>query len=71
MTAKEPLMFNTSISTSHAKASFAHLVRQAEAGQTLHITRRGKPVAVLLSSAEFDKLRAPRGNWVAFSQAWR
>ena len=32
---------------SDAKARLAHLVQAAEAGQVVHISRHGKPVAVL------------------------
>ena len=64
-------MFDDSFSIADAKAHFADLVHQAEAGQIVRITRRGKRVAVLLSEAEFEQLKGPRGDWVPFSKAWR
>ena len=64
-------MSGQQVSITDAKARFADLVRLAEAGQTVHITRRGKPVALLMSEARFDQLQTPCGGWVAFSKAWR
>ena len=58
-------------SIANAKARFAELVHEAEAGTPVRITRRGKPVAVLLAEADYVRLQAPQGGWVAFSQAWR
>ena len=64
-------MSDEHVSIAEAKARFADLVHQAEAGQAVRISRRGKPVAVLLSQAEFEQLQSPRGGWAAFSKAWR
>lgn len=49
-----------------AKTQFTRLVSRAELGEAVHITRRGKPVAVLLSEAEYARLcqgEAHRGFW--------
>ena len=59
-------MSDEHVSIAEAKARFADLVHQAEAGQVVRISRRGKPVAVLLSLAEFEQLQSPRGGWVAY-----
>jgi len=59
------------ISIANAKARFAELVHEAEAGTPVRITRRGKPVAVLLAEADYARLQAPQGGWVAFNHAWR
>ena len=48
-------------SVAEAKAHFAELVQQAEMGQALRITRRGKPVAVVLSDAQYQRLSAAAG----------
>ena len=64
-------MSDKHVSITDARARFAALVHQAEAGQAVHITRHGKPVAVLLSAALFVPLQSHRGGWVAFSKAWR
>jgi prevent-host-death family protein len=57
-------MSETSIA--EAKTQFARLVYRAERGEAVHITRRGKPVAVLLSETEYARLRqsqAHRNFW--------
>lgn len=48
-------MSETSIA--EAKTQLTRLIHQAEQGQAVHITRRGKPVAVLLSEDEYARLR--------------
>lgn len=59
------------VSIAEAKSNFAQLVHQAEAGQPVHITRRGRAVAVLLSEADFARLSAPRQGLLAYTQALR
>ncbi len=58
-------------SIAEAKSQFAQLVNQAESGQAVRITRRGRPVAVLLSEAEFARLSTPREGLLDFTQALR
>jgi prevent-host-death family protein len=48
-------MSETSIA--EAKTQLTRLIHQAERGEAVHITRRGKPVAVLLSEDEYARLR--------------
>ncbi len=48
-------MSETSIAD--AKAHLTRLIHQAESGEAVHITRRGKPVAVLVSESEYARLR--------------
>jgi prevent-host-death family protein len=45
------------ISIAEAKTQLTRLIRQVERGESVHITRRGKPVAVLLSENEYARLR--------------
>ncbi len=45
-------------SIAQAKDHLPRLVRQAEQGEAVRITRRGKPVAVLVSAAEYQRLHA-------------
>jgi len=59
------------ISVAQAKARFAQLVHEAEAGYPVHITRRGRPVVVLLGQDEFRRLTAPAEDWLAFTLALR
>jgi prevent-host-death family protein len=44
-------------SISEAKNQLTRLIHQAETGEPVHITRRGKSVAVLLSEDEYVRLR--------------
>lgn len=59
------------ISITKAKSCLAQLVQQAERGQPVRITRRGRPVAVLVSVADHARLHTGRVGLLAYSQAWR
>ncbi len=43
-------------SIAEAKNQLTRLIHQAEGGEPVHITRRGKPVAVLLSADQYTRL---------------
>jgi len=59
------------ISITEAKNSFTHLVHQAEQGESIHLTRRGKAVAVILSEAQYRQLtESPKSLWAAIKD-WR
>lgn len=47
-------------SIANARISLPTIVDQAEAGQTVELTRRGKPVAVVVSLREFERLHGDR-----------
>ncbi len=47
-------------SIAETKDQLTRLLRLVEAGDHVHITRRGKAVAVLVSVEEFDRLAARR-----------
>ena len=47
-------------SIAEARSSFPTLVKEAEAGSEVELTRRGKPVAVLVSLEKWERLRANR-----------
>ena len=55
-------------SIAQARAELPTIVTQAEAGQEIELTRRGKPVAVLMSLRELERLRGER---VPFAEAYR
>ena len=40
-------MAATKVSVAEARQHFAHLIKRAQQGKTIEITRRGEPVAVL------------------------
>lgn len=63
------------ISISRAKANFSAAVREAESGETVVITRHGKPVAALvdLDDAErLERLRSagPPGGLASVAGCW-
>jgi prevent-host-death family protein len=54
------------VSMATARNSLPSLVKAAEAGHPVEITRRGRSVAVLLSSREYERLAASgQGLWDA------
>ena len=55
-------------SIAEARSSLPTIVDQAEAGQEIELTRRGKPVAVVVSLGEFVRLRGERPR---FGDAYR
>jgi antitoxin Phd len=56
-------------SIAEARHDLAALVRKLEEKRQIHITRRGKTVAVLLSIQEYQRLTAERrGFWEAYDK---
>jgi prevent-host-death family protein len=54
-------------SIADARNNLPELVRQAESGKPVELTRRGEPVAVLVGRKECDRLTAPPPT---FADAW-
>jgi prevent-host-death family protein len=53
-------------SIAQARAQLAALVHEVEEGPAVELTRRGKPVAVVLSIEEYHRLKFPsRPVWLA------
>jgi len=50
------------------RAELARAVRRAEAGETVEITRRGEPVAVLLGRGAYERLRRGGDFWERFTR---
>ena len=50
-------------SIADAKNKLSSIVRDVEAGNSLKITRHGKPIAVLLSIREYELLKTKKGNF--------
>jgi prevent-host-death family protein len=55
-------------SISLARTSLPAIVDQAEAGRQIELTRRGRPVAVVVSLRDFERLRGERSR---FRDAYR
>jgi len=50
-------------SIAEARSRLRAIVDQAEAGREVELTRRGQPVAVIVSCREFDRLRGRRRHF--------
>lgn len=50
-------------SVAEARQSFARLIRAAERGRAVEITRRGEPVAVLVSASQYLALTGERPSF--------
>ncbi len=64
----------TSYSIVKARNNFAALVRDAEQQhEPVRVTRRGQPVAVILSIQEYERLtqQLPKNDWMTSYLAWR
>ncbi|WP_020647824.1 MULTISPECIES: type II toxin-antitoxin system Phd/YefM family antitoxin [Solimonas] len=62
------------VSIADAKNRLTELLYEAEEGQPVQVTRRGQPVAVLLSEAEYARLRAAAAaavDFAAWARNWR
>jgi len=55
-------------SIAEARSRLPRIVDQAESGVEIELTRRGQPVAVLVSHREFERLRGKR---LHFADAYR
>jgi prevent-host-death family protein len=54
-------------SIAEARKSLPQLVREAESGEAIELTRRGESVAVLIGRKQYERLAARRKR---FSEAW-
>jgi prevent-host-death family protein len=57
-----------SYSVADARAHLPEIIDEVNAGGDVHLTRRGRPVAVVLSSERYEALHAQRAQ---FSEAYR
>lgn len=55
-------------SIADARNNLPSLVREAESGQAVELTRRGEPVAVLIGRRQYERLVSERRS---FSEAYR
>jgi len=59
------------LSVAEAKNGLPALVHDVEVGEPVEITRRGRPVAVILSIHEYRRLRGEQPDFWAALQAFR
>lgn len=57
-------MASNKVSVAEARQNFARLIKRAEHGNAIEITRRGERVAVLLSAAEYAAITAERSSFI-------
>ncbi len=61
-----------SYSIAEAKSHLSKVVHQAEEGPPVELTRRGQPVAVVLSIQSYERLKGPRmDSWDAVEKLRR
>ena len=54
-----------------AKNQLSQLIYQLESDEPIHITRHGKPVAVMMSEAKYQKLTQAHGGLYQAISQWR
>jgi prevent-host-death family protein len=54
-----------------AKNNLSQLIHQLESDEAIHLTRHGKPVAVMLSEANYQKLTQKNKGLFQAIQQWR
>jgi len=61
------------VSVAEAKNRLPRLIQEAERGEPVHITRNGKPAAVLISELEYAQMAkaSQGGGFLEFVDAWR
>ena len=56
-------------SIAEAREHLAHVIQEAERGTKVELTRRGKPVVILLSLNEYERLSRKRGSfWESYQE---
>jgi prevent-host-death family protein len=55
-------------SIAEARQNLSRLLNEVEAGLSVHLTRRGRPVAIVISLRAFERRN---GNRVDFAEAYR
>ena len=58
-------------SVAEARAHLPSIIEQAEAGEAVEITRRGRPVVVVLAREEVERLRQGRPRFADAYSAFR
>ena len=63
----------SAVSIAKARNTLTRLIHKAEDGEPVHITRHGKPVAVLVSRDEYERLSSgePKKDFWQAVEDWR
>ncbi|WP_347248417.1 type II toxin-antitoxin system Phd/YefM family antitoxin [Zoogloea sp.] len=64
---------DSTYSIAEARDALTGLIHRVEEGEPIQLTRRGRPVAVLISVAEYQRLKAPveSRSFGSALDAWR
>ena len=57
-------MASSKVSVAEARQHFARLIERAQQGRAIEITRRGEPVAVLVSAGEYAAMTGDRPSFM-------
>lgn len=60
-----------SYSIAEARNNLPSIVHDVERGGPVKITRRGKPVAVVLSVQEYERITVPKPTFAEACRAWK
>jgi prevent-host-death family protein len=58
-------------SIAHAKNNLSNLIQEVERSEPIHLTRHGKPVAVIISEADYRNLAPKTGKLFTAICNWR
>ncbi|MGR8980442.1 MAG: type II toxin-antitoxin system Phd/YefM family antitoxin [Gammaproteobacteria bacterium] len=58
-------------SIAHAKNNLSSLIQEVERSEPIHLTRHGKPVAVIISEADYQNLAPKTGKLFKAICNWR
>jgi len=64
----------TKTTVADARNHLPRLIHQTEQGDAIHITRHGRPVAVLIGEREYARLikgKTPQQGFLDFTHEWR
>ncbi len=64
-------MASSRVSVAEARQHFARLIKRAQQGKAIEITRRGEPVAVLISTAEYSAITGDRPSFIGATRQVR
>jgi prevent-host-death family protein len=59
------------VSIADARDGFAQIIHEVEEGKRVEVTRRGRPVAVILAAAQYEQLAAGKRGFAEAARQWR
>ena len=59
------------VSIADARDRFTQLIHEVEEGRRVEVTRRGRPVAVILAAAQYEQLATGKRSFAEAFREWR